>query len=101
VALLVGVVATSPCALDPFLRPLEAEEPLTAHLHAAAFTYRPLRKGQIDLRESVGALFEAETVQSVLHLLNDDRRIVGGGQSALVRGACWVSPVTEIFSEAG
>jgi hypothetical protein len=46
-------------------------------------------------------LFEAETVQSVLHLLNDDRRIVGGGQSALVRGACWVSPVTEIFSEAG
>jgi anti-anti-sigma factor len=101
VALLVGVVATSRCALDPFLRPLEAERPLTAHFHAAAFPYRPLRKGQIDLRESVGALFEAETVQSVLHLLNDDRRIVGGGQSALVRGACWISPVTEICSEAG
>ena len=48
----------------------------------------------------MGALFEAETVQSVLHLLNDDRRIVGGGQSALVRGACWISPVTEIGSEA-
>jgi hypothetical protein len=100
VALLAGVVATAPCALDPFLRPLEAESPVTAHLHAAAFPYRPLRKGQIDLRESVGALFEAETVQSVLHVLNDDRRIVGGGQSALVRGACWVSPVTEISSEA-
>jgi anti-anti-sigma factor len=100
VALLVGVVATSRCALDPFLRPLEAERPLTAHFHAAAFPYRPLQKGPIDLRESVGALFEAETVQSVLHLLNDDRRIVGGGQSALVRGACWVSPVTEICSEA-
>ena len=101
VALLVGVVATSRCALDPFLRPLDAERPLTAHFHAAAFPYRPLRKGQIDLRESVGALFEAETVQSVLHLLNDDRQIVGGGQSAFVRGACWISPVTEICSEAG
>ena len=100
VALLVGVVATSRSALDPFLRPLEAEKSATAHFHAAAFPYRPLRKGQIDLRESVGALFEAETVQSVLHLLNDDRRIVGGGQSALVRGACWISPVTEIGSEA-
>jgi anti-anti-sigma factor len=101
VALLVGVVATSRCALDPFLRPLEAERALTAHLHAAAFPYRPLRKGQIDLRESVSALFEAETVLSVLHLLNDDRRIVGGGQSALVRGACWISPVTEIHAEEG
>jgi anti-anti-sigma factor len=101
VALLVGVVATSRSALDPFLRPLGADTPLTAHFHAAAFPYRPLRKGRIDLRESVGALFEAETVQSVLHLLNDDRPIVGGGQSALVRGACWISPVTEISSEAG
>jgi len=99
VALLVGVVATSRGALDPFLRPLEAERPLTAHFHAAAFPYRPLRKGQIDLRESVGALFEAETVQSVLHVLNDDRRIVGGGQSALVRGACWIAPVTDVCSE--
>jgi len=39
-------------------------------------------------------------VQSVLHLLNDDRQIVGGGQSAFVRGACWISPITEISSEA-
>jgi anti-anti-sigma factor len=101
VALLAGVVATSRCALDPFLRPLDAEKPLTAHFHAAAFPYRPLRKGRIDLRESVGALFEAETVQSVLHVLNDDRRIVGGGQSSFVRGACWISPITETSFEAG
>ena len=37
VALLVGVVATSRSALDPFLRPLEAEKSATAHFHAAAF----------------------------------------------------------------
>jgi len=24
---------------------------------------------------------------------------VGGGQSALVRGACWIAPVTDVCSE--
>ncbi|MBI1817820.1 MAG: STAS domain-containing protein [Deltaproteobacteria bacterium] len=96
VALAVGVVARAPSRLDPFLRPLEVRSSLTAHFHAATFPYRPLRKGRIDLRESVQGLFESETVQSVLHLLNDDREIVGGGESAFVRGACWVSPLSEI-----
>ncbi len=99
VALAVGVVARGASALDPFLRPLAVGSALRAHVHAATFPYRPLRKGRIDLRESVQALFETETVQSVLHLLNDDREIVGGGESAFVRGACWVGalsgPATE------
>jgi hypothetical protein len=99
VALAVGVAARAPSPLDPFLRPLEVGSPLTAHFHAATFPYRPLRKGRIDLRESVQGLFEAETVQSVLHLLNDDREIVGGGESAFVRGACWVSPLSKISAE--
>ena len=69
---------------------------MTGHFHAATFPYRPLRKGRIDLRESVQVMFEAGTVQSVLHLLNDDREIVGGGESAFVRGACWVSALSAI-----
>lgn len=96
VALAVGVVAPSPSELDAFLRPLDAVVPLHGHFHAATFPYRPLRKGRIDLRESVQVLFEAETVRSVLHLLNDEREIVGGGESAFVRGACWVSPINRI-----
>jgi hypothetical protein len=99
VALAVGVVARAASALDPFLRPLQARSPLNAHFHAATFPYRPLRKGRIDLRESVQALFDAETVQSVLHLLNDDREIVGGGESAFVRGACWVGALGTIAAE--
>jgi hypothetical protein len=96
VALAVGVAARAPSALDPFLRPLALGSPLSAHLHAATFPYRPLRKGRIDLRESVQMLFESESVQSLLHLLNDDREIVGGGESAFVRGACWVGPLGTI-----
>jgi anti-anti-sigma factor len=96
IALAVGVVARAPSRLDPFLRPLEVSSPVTGHFHAATFPYRPLRKGRVDLRESVQVLFEAGTVQSVLHLLNDDREIVGGGESAFVRGACWVSALREI-----
>lgn len=96
VALAVGVVASPGGKLDPFLRPLSATSHLLAHFHAATFPYRPLRKGRIDLRETVQGLFEAGSVQSVLHLLNDDREIVGGGESAFVRGACWVGPIADI-----
>ena len=99
VALAVGVVARAASALDPLLRPLQAGSPLRAHFHAASFPYRPLRKGRIDLGESVQALFDTETVQSVLHLLNDDREIVGGGESAFVRGACWIGPLGTITAE--
>ncbi|MBI3782312.1 MAG: STAS domain-containing protein [Deltaproteobacteria bacterium] len=100
-ALLVGVVAPSPSLLDPFLRPLGTTSGRSAHLHAAAFPYRPLRKGRIELQESVQSLFEIDSVQSVLHLLNDDREIVGGGQSVFVRGACWVGPIAGIERPGG
>jgi anti-anti-sigma factor len=96
VALMVGVVTRTATALEPLLRPLDTRNSLAAHVHAATFPYRPVRKGRIDLRESLQVLFEAETVQNVLHLLNDDRPIVGGGESVFVRGACWVAPIAAI-----
>jgi hypothetical protein len=63
------------------------------------FSYRPLKKGEIDLKTTVATLFEAETLQAVLHLLNDDREVVGMGQSEFVRGACWIGPIYEISVE--
>jgi len=97
VALVVGVVTRAqPPELAPLLRAV-GNAPLPAgHFHAAAFSYRPLQKGRIDLRPTVAALFEAETLQGVMHLLNDDREIVGTGQSEFVRGACWIAPVTAV-----
>jgi len=48
------------------------------------------------MKTTVSTLFEAETLQGVLHLLNDDREITGAGQSEFVRGACWIGPITEV-----
>ncbi len=98
--LVVGVVArTLDPTLSPLLRPLADAPAPAGHFHAAAFSYRPLQKGYVELVPAVSMLFEAEQLQGVLHLLNDDRRISGAGESAFVRGACWVSPISRIVAE--
>jgi hypothetical protein len=66
------------------------------HVHAAAFSYRPLKKGRIDLAATIRTLFESETLHGVLHLIGDDRE--AGRESEFVRGACWVAPVQEVSS---
>jgi anti-anti-sigma factor len=99
-ALVAGVATgAAPPALAPLVRPLDKESGPAGHFHAAAFSYRPLQKGELDVRTTVATLFEAETLQGVLHLLADSRAIVGAGQSEFIRGACWVGPVAEIRAE--
>jgi hypothetical protein len=100
-ALVVGVATRAPQpALQPMIRPLGSAAWPAGHFHAAAFSYRPLQKGLIDLRTTVSTLFEAETLQGVLHLLNDDREIVGAGDSEFVRGACWIGPLADVIAES-
>lgn len=99
-ALVVGIAARSQRQpLQPFLRPLRHEESPVGHFHAAAFSYRPLKKGDLDLKNTVATLFEAENLQGILHLLSDDRGVVGAGQSEFVRGTCWIGRVSDIVSE--
>jgi anti-anti-sigma factor len=96
-ALVSGVAANSECApLAPLLRPLGTETWPVGHFHAAAFSYRPLQKGSIDLKTTVTTLFETETLQGVLHLLTDDRVAAGPQQSEFVRGACWIGAMSDI-----
>ena len=93
--LLVGVAGTAPpAALRPFLRPLARGSNLLSHFHAAAFGYRPLPKGRLDLNAAVRGLFESGGPEGVLHLLGDDRER-GAGESELLRGACWVGAIPE------
>jgi anti-anti-sigma factor len=92
-----GVAASSECPpLAPLLRPLGAEAGPLGHFHAAAFSYRPLQKGNIDLKNTVTTLFETETLQGVLHLLTDARLAAGPQQSEFVRGACWIAAAADI-----
>ena len=104
VVLLAGIaVRGSAEALAPVIRPFSnassSEFAVAGHFHAAAFSYRPVQRGQIDLRASIKALFEGQVLEGILHLLSDDRALSGGGQSELVRGACWLSPISKIKEE--
>ena len=86
------VVKGDAAAAAPCVRPLGGGG-LSGHVHAAAFPFRPLRKGEIELKESVTSLFEHEQLLGVLHLLHDDRGAAGAGESEFVRGACWAGPI--------
>jgi anti-anti-sigma factor len=93
-ALLAGVVQRPGGPVpETHLRPLDRDG-LAGHFHAAAFPFRPFKKGRLQLAETVRSLFEEQTVQGVLHLLNDDRPVVGIGQSEFTRGACWFGAVS-------
>ncbi len=91
-SLLVGVAARPGTAYDPLLRPLGKGE-LRAHVHAASFPYRPIRKGRIDLKPAVAELFDGHALQAVLHLLADPREFNGAGDSEFTRGALWLAPI--------
>lgn len=98
--LVVGIAAQGDAgALSTALRPLGPKPDLVGHFHAAAFTYRPVQRGEIDLKDTVRSLFETQSLQGVLHLLGDDRSIAGAGESEFVRGAFWVGSLSEISTE--
>lgn len=103
VALVAGVAVRGKSdALQPVIRPLPKSSgaPLAGHFHAAAFSYRPLQRGQIDLKSSIKTLFEGQALEGILHLLTDDRTISGAGESEFVRGACWIAPIATTAERA-
>jgi anti-anti-sigma factor len=93
-ALAVGVAGRGdPGPLAPLVRPLGKEPSPWGHCHAAAFSYRPVARGELDLRPTVAALFEQQTLLGILHLLADHRATLGMGESEFVRGVCWFGPL--------
>jgi hypothetical protein len=92
VSLAAGIVARTTGADDiGQLRPIAPGA--VGHVHAAAFHFRPIQKGLINLDETVAQLFEPNQLRGVMHLINDDRGAPGAGESELIRGACWIAPV--------
>lgn len=98
--LVAGVAARGEAGdLAPMLRPLAKGSSLLGHFHAAAFSYRPLQKGRIELKDTVAKLFDTASLQAVLHLIGDDREMEGAGQSEFLRGACWIGPIETVRAE--
>ncbi len=99
-ALVVGVVQKPDGPIPASqLRPLGGDLHLVGHFHAAAFSFRPFKKGRLVLGDTVRTLFEDTGVQGVLHLLNDNRPVVGVGQSEFTRGACWIGAIAACSAE--
>jgi anti-anti-sigma factor len=96
-----GIPTGHAAALAPLLRPLGPKSEVLGHFHAAVFSYRPLKKRSLDLATTIKTLFESEDLQAVLHLLHDDREIIGGGESLFTGGACWIGPIGDVASEGG
>lgn len=79
-------------AIAEHLPPLPGDEHLRLHAHAAVFPFRPLPEGRIELADTVASLFASAEPVDLMHLIVDDRPLLGLGQSAFVRGACWCAP---------
>ena len=100
-ALIVGVAVREPTTpVAPFVRALAAGARVHGHFHAALFPYRPVQRGDLRLDNALGGLLAAESVQTLLHLLSDDREFEGVGQSEFMRGACWLGPIAEFLTAA-
>ncbi|MGH9384283.1 MAG: STAS domain-containing protein [Vicinamibacterales bacterium] len=80
--------------LDTVTRPLSRGAKVVGHVHAAAFSYRPLPQDLIELDDTIRAVFEKEVILGVLHLIGDDRESTRVSESEFVRGAMWVAPIS-------
>ena len=58
-----------------------------------------MKKRTLDMAAAIREQFESGMIQDVLHLLRDDRPVVGVGESELLSGAGWVSPIHSVMSE--
>ena len=100
-ALIVGIAVREPPAqVAPFVRRLAPGARVQGHFHAALFPYRPVQRGELLLDKAIGGLLSTDSVQTLLHLLSDDRQFEGMGQSEFMRGACWIGPIAEFQSAA-
>lgn len=91
-AIVVGVVTRSGHGpLAGFVAPLGRGD-VAGHLHAVVFPHRPLKRTADDLAAVVADLAASEPL-AVVHLMADDRPVLGSGLSELVRGRCWFAPL--------
>lgn len=102
-AVAVGVVTRGrpDGAADPlgeFVAPLGRGD-VGGHLHAVVFPHRPLKRTAADLAAVVADLAASEPL-AVVHLMVDDRPVLGSGMSEFVRGRSWFAPLALVGGDA-
>lgn len=76
-------------------RKISNDSDIFGHFHAAIFPFLPLKKDVSDIAEIIRALLENAQPVSIMHLLNDDRPLVGAGDSELTQGYCWCGEISD------
>ncbi|MBM4133257.1 MAG: STAS domain-containing protein [Nitrospira sp.] len=100
--LVAGIVAREDRpALEGLVQPLGRQAWPCGWLHAAVFSFCPLRTGRVDLQEAAGSLFESERLLGLLQLSGGRDGAPEAGASEFIRGASWVGPLGPIQSERG
>jgi anti-anti-sigma factor len=95
--LLVGVAGRNlPGDAATFVRPIKGDSPVSSHIHAAAFPYRPVPRGELAFGATIEGVIAISTPNAVLHLMADTRPFEGVGETDLTRGACWIGPLKTI-----
>lgn len=93
-ALLVGVAGRDISGeAAAFVRPVRPDSPISAHVHAAVFNYRPVQRGELPFAGTVARILAASQPKALLHLMADSRPFEGVGETELARGACWMGPL--------
>ena len=72
---------------------LPSNPELAAHMHAVVFPHQPLQNGLLDLKKQIEKFFNGPPPKAMIHLLEDNRPARGLGESSLIRGAMWCSPI--------
>jgi anti-sigma B factor antagonist len=62
------------------------------HLHAVVFPHRSLGRAGRDLSVILSDVAAAEPI-ALVHLMADERPVLGDGRSGFVRGSCWFAPL--------
>jgi len=92
--LLAAVAARGPSPeMAACLTATPSDPSLFLHAHAAVLPFRPLQEGCLPLHKTVQAFFETAEPMDLMHLIEDNRPLLGLGQSAFLRGACWCAPL--------
>jgi len=93
-ALVVAFASRDPAhSAAPYLMSLPSQPEIRAHAHAVVLPFRPLPQGVLEIEPSMRAVFNENEPHSIYHLIEDNRPVIGLGQSAFIRGACWCAPM--------
>lgn len=76
--------------VESYTRLTTPDGQLAAHLHLAVYPYLSLKTEETDLNQQLHPLLTTNSLQHLLHLVNDNRIPEGSGESRLTQGCAWL-----------